>query len=127
MIEDSFPMGMGAGGYMDHSMGYLLHRIGPASSHNTYIDVAVEMGLVGLVLFAGMLTSLIGPLRSRPPASRDDELHRNVRLAFTVGTVAILIGMMFENSIGFTVYWIFFTLASLRPEVFDRPPAVPAA
>ncbi len=126
MINDSFPLGMGAGGFLDHSLGYLLHRVIPIASHNTYLDLLVEMGLMGLFLFSGMLLALVGPLRSRPPGERDDDLHRMVRLVFWVGTVAILIGMAFEDSIGFTPYWIFLTLASLRPVIFDRPQASPA-
>jgi O-antigen ligase len=127
MINDSFPLGLGAGGMIDRSMGYMLHRLGPAACHDTYLDLLGDMGLVGLILFVGMLLSLVGPLRSRPPRERDDDLHRMVRLAFQVGSAGILIGMMFEDSIGFTPYWIFLTLASLRPVLFDRLEALPAA
>jgi O-antigen ligase len=114
MIEDSFPFGWGAGATFRYSPDYSVHRLSPIGTHNSYVDVVAEGGLVGGILLVGMIASLITAVRrSRlQSSSTNEETARGILLG---GLIATLTGMAFENVIGFPTYWLFFTIVSLFP------------
>jgi O-antigen ligase len=65
MVEDEPVRGIGAGNFANTSVHYLLQPGAivrddfivdtPKVAHNSYLEVLAELGVVGLVLFAGVL------------------------------------------------------------------------
>jgi O-antigen ligase len=115
MVEDSFPFGHGAGATIRQSTDYAIHRLSPIGTHNSYLDALVEGGLVGGVLLVGTIVSLFASLWRRFQTSA--ERNERTRGILMSGLVAIVIGMAFENVIGFPAFWIYFTMISLYPIV----------
>lgn len=114
MVEESFPFGWGAGATFRYSADYAPHRLRPVGTHNSYVDVLAEGGLIGGLLLVGMVVSLFAAMRRSPlrSSSGSNETPRGILLS---GLVAVVIGMNFENVIGFPAYWLYFTLVSLYP------------
>jgi O-antigen ligase len=65
-----------------------------ATSHNLYLDIAAEMGLLGLLLFASILLMSLSNLAYASRKSQDGDMR-----ALSVGWIATIIALMF--------YWMF--------------------
>lgn len=99
MIEDKPVLGVGAGNFPITSIDYLLEPglltrsdfivSDPKVAHNTYIEMFAELGIVGFLLFCGMiLACLVYAWR----AARIFE--REGRLQMEILTRAVLIGLL---------------------------------
>ncbi|RPH94037.1 hypothetical protein EHM69_08575 [candidate division KSB1 bacterium] len=124
MAEKSFPFGQGIGTSIAFSADHVTHLMANLQLHNSYIDTIVETGLVGTILLCGMIFSLFIAVKRHANSLVLDSDSENVRIAFRAGLIAVLIGMMFEDVIGFPAYWLFFTLLSIHPFLRDRNQSV---
>jgi O-antigen ligase len=118
MIEASFPWGVGAGNYRLYSMDYANSLPHGMIAHNTYIDVFAEAGLVGIMLFAGMLYSLYQGIRWRGRKLIPEDIASNMNVGLGAALLALTLGMAFSSASAYAVYWFYFTLISLVPILY---------
>ena len=98
-------LGVGPGNFSDH---YLAHRTPEGSetqyAHNDYLEIAVEMGIVGLAVYLGIWAAWFWSMRAKPPrSSSEDEEDEKGRHGFVV--VVGLVG----------VAAVFFTMSRFIP------------
>jgi hypothetical protein len=122
VVERGFPFGTGIGSSFAFSTDYTLHRLTSIGFHDSYLDLLGEGGIMAILLFCGMTWSLFRVVRKPPGIDRRSlTMPPILRQAFRAGLVAILIGFTFEDVLGFVPYWLFFTLLSIAPIVFQSP------
>jgi hypothetical protein len=120
MIEASFPWGVGAGNYRLYSMDYANSLPHGMIAHNTYIDVFAEAGLVGIILFGGMLFALYRGIRWRNRKLVPDDIASNMNVGLGAALLALTLGMAFSSAAAYAVYWFYFTLISLVPILYSN-------
>jgi O-antigen ligase len=111
---DSPMWGVGPGNfplhYADAEYRYLPGReASPRELHNTYLDVAVELGLVGLALFAALLVSALRSVRAGLTSA-----GRNLRgasLAIGLALAVLLVASIFMPNKDMRLLWIVLGLA----------------
>jgi hypothetical protein len=108
MVQDEPLRGVGAGNFQESTIHYLLepgaiqedeHIVGtPRVAHNTYLEIVAELGIVGLVLFGGLVAGcLLAAARAAVEFARRGErtgeiLSRGVTIALIATLVADLFG-----------------------------------
>ncbi|MBM3325348.1 MAG: O-antigen ligase family protein, partial [Calditrichaeota bacterium] len=103
MAADAFPFGVGLGNYFHHSLSYvkMSHSM---LSHNSYVDLMAEAGIVAVFLFAGFVVSLfkttLGAQRFEP-----NTLDRNLAIGLRISLMAFLIGATFLSAGVFGPLW----------------------
>jgi O-antigen ligase len=115
LMVEWFPIGAGAGTFYQTSSDRLAHRSSAIGSHNSYMDVAAEMGLPGIIMFIGMVVSLWQATTGTAAGLRNSAFLKNYGIAARAGLIAILLALLTENMIGFWPFWLFFTIIGLRP------------
>jgi len=95
-----------------HPKGALEH---PAHVHNSYLQVAVATGVVGLVPFLVLCGALIVPCGAGAPGLRTGQgLAAGVRLGATAGVIGFLVAALFDHAFGDEqLLFLVFTLAGL--------------
>ena len=93
--------------------------------HNTYLQVAVELGLVGLALFLAMFFfTLLNLSRLRKAARRSgDALMYSLSTAIGNGLVGFGIAVLFLSAIHARVFWFSIFLSTCLPPLLARTPA----
>ena len=93
--------------------------------HNTYLQVAVELGLVGLALFLAMFFfTLLNLSRLRKAARRSgDALMYSLSTAIGNGLVGFGIAVLFLSALHARVFWFSIFLSTCLPPLFARTPA----
>lgn len=113
-------LGYGANGY-PHQFSRLerqifgherveLHEAGiPLAAHSSFIDVAVERGLLGLAAFIGLLASILGG-GVRTYFRSEDQGTRLLLLGLIAGMVGFIVQAFTENLFSYTkvaaIFWI---------------------
>jgi O-antigen ligase len=120
MGEDYFPLGVGIGNYRQYMSDYLPSHLTGINSHDTYLDLFAECGIIGVLLMLGMMASLFTTLRFRFTAVSQEDWHQSLLLALKAAVFVIIIAFIFEDMAGFPIYWMVFMLISLRPLIFER-------
>jgi hypothetical protein len=114
MIADSFPLGLGPGNFRTNSVRYADMVFEPMIAHNTYIEVMSETGLIGALLFGGML--FMSFANSRPAQWRiaaQDFRQTTLVCMFSV-LVAMSLGYVFLSMSSFPAYWFALVLISMQ-------------
>ena len=119
MIEDSFPLGVGATNYRLYSMDYANRLTRGLIAHNTYIDVFAEAGLAGITAFLGALFVIYRSLKWRARKLIPNDLGANLNVGLGAAVVAITMAMMFLSASGYICFWLFFALAGVLPVVYS--------
>ncbi|MFH1010698.1 MAG: O-antigen ligase family protein [bacterium] len=103
MAMDAFPFGVGLGNYFHHSLSYV-KMSHPMLSHNSYVDLMAEAGIVAVFLFAGFIISLF---QTTLVARRFDPnaLDRNLAIGLRISLIAFLIGATFLSAAVFGPLW----------------------
>lgn len=110
--------------YADDAYRFLPGReTTPRELHNTYLDVAVELGLIGFALFAAVIASAVASIRAGM-ASLDPQLHC-ASIAVGLAIAALLTASLFMPNKDMKMLWILFGLAFQcgrlrRAEAFRR-------
>lgn len=135
MIQDHPVVGVGPGNWLvafpRYARGRILER--NLNSHNQYISVASEMGLIGVALFVALniLALREAGLATRLGKKRDLKEMRALAVATEVSILVLMIGGITGDGEAGKLLWLFFGLSLAlgrmgRTEEMVRP-AVPAA
>jgi len=94
--------------------------------HNTYIQVAVELGFVGLTLF---LLMLYGTFRGLSKAKRlakkaGDPFIYAIAAALTNGICGFLVSIMFISALHSKIFWFAIFLSTCLPSLIRKPKPV---
>jgi len=99
----------------------------PLSAHSSFIDIAVERGLVGLVVFAGLLASILAP-GLRGSVREGDPTQRLLLLGVLAGLVAFVVQAFTENLFQYSkVAAMFWIMAAALVRLSEAAPERPAA
>lgn len=104
MAIDAFPFGVGLGNYFYHSVSYV-KQSKRFLSHNSYVDLAAEGGVMALLLFGGFATSLFqaaGAGRRRFVATA---LANNLAVGLRISLIGFLVGAAFLSATAFGPLW----------------------
>jgi O-antigen ligase len=128
-IAASHPvLGVGIGGYKEANARYA-PLLGAHDAHNTYVSLAAEMGFPGLLLWLGLVGSVLAQVRRRRAYLEADDGTIQV-LWIERAVIAFLVAGFFASYAGLTMFYLFLGIlwaASnvLGPDVTD-PGAPPA-
>lgn len=127
LAYQSFPLGIGTGGFQVLSSDYVFSLMHGAIPHSTVAEVVSESGVLGSLLFMGVLISVYAAIRSRSgePVGPDDLRSRNIE--FLAVFVAIVCGLVFLSMSGYAPYWAVMTLISIKPSLYSVRPGSAAA
>jgi O-antigen ligase len=118
IIEKSFPFGVGYGNFQTYSIDYAQELPHGMISHNSYIDVIADSGLVGIVLFLGAIVSLFMSLKWSGRRFEGTNFAGNSNVCLGASLLAICLAMMFLSAAGYVSFWLVMTLISIYPKVF---------
>jgi len=90
-------------------------------SHNDYLAILADMGLIGFLLFAGLL-ALILLLSFRSLGGRDW-----LSLGTRASLIAVIISFFFINAYTNSIFWIFLAMVVVWMQVESSSPVRPAA
>jgi O-antigen ligase len=131
-IAETWPVGLGPGGHAafvarEVASGRMTGTVAWADPHSTYIGVAAELGLAGLVGFTVLAISIALTLRRAwstiPPGSP----HRAALAAVIGALVAFAIDATVTDSMNFRHAWVALAgLAAWRPSPAAQRPHLAA-
>jgi O-antigen ligase len=126
-IFTSHPVtGVGIGCYNEANARYA-PELGARDAHNTYIHLAAEMGVPGLLLWLGLVGSVLAQVRRvRTRLEADD---RTIQVLWIErATIAFLIAAIFASYSGLTMFYLFLGTLWAATNVLGRDaPATAAA
>jgi O-antigen ligase len=105
-IAASHPvLGVGIGGYREAN-ARVAPQLGERDAHNTYVRLAAEMGLPGLLLWLGLVGSVLAQARRRRAQLEADD--RTVQgLWIYRAIIGFLVAGIFASYDGVTVFYLF--------------------
>lgn len=125
MFEDNFLTGIGVGKYkgvvgMYGAVDERLRNV----AHNTYMEVANELGIVGILAFAAIFYGSLRRVRSIPrPAPTP--LIETAALGIELGLISAVIGIFFLSALHVRLLW-FMVILALRLNILVSDIALPA-
>jgi len=112
-LISTFGFGIGAGGFEEYITDYYNYLI--PNPHNILLEIAVNFGLIPLILFVVMILKLFLAALSRR------EIPEGFRMAVLLGTLGVpIIGVVPSQAIGYVYWWVW--LATLCAMVDVRIP-----
>jgi O-antigen ligase len=125
-IAASHPvLGIGIGGYREANARYA-PQLGEHDAHNTYVSLAAEMGVPGLLLWLGLVGSVLAQVRRRRTDLEADDrtiqalwIHRAI--------IAFLVASIFASSAGLTIFYLFLGILWAASNVLGRETTEPSA
>jgi O-antigen ligase len=104
-IAASHPfLGVGIGGYLEANARYA-PLLGAHDAHNTYVRLAAEMGLPGLLLWLGLVGSVLTQLRRRRACLQADD--RMIQIFWIErAVIGFLVAGFFGSYAGLTVFYL---------------------
>ncbi len=113
MIADNPVFGVGRGNYRLHYRDYINVIEGAGSNterdaHSLYLEVAAEQGIVGFIVFSGLLLAVWGRLRKaeRLFAAAGDRRMSDLSVAVKVGFLGYLVTSMFLHGAYGYMLWL---------------------
>ena len=139
MVQAHPVRGVGAGNFPVSSVHYLLrpgviqrddHIIGkPDVAHNTYLQIQTELGIVGLLMFLGLIVTSLGSVvrAAREFARRGEESMEILARGVFVAMVGLLAADFFISQMYSKLLWLLLALGPVLLGVARRaePAAVP--
>jgi O-antigen ligase len=125
-IATSHPvLGVGIGCYREANARYA-PEVGEHDAHNTFVSIAAEMGFPGLLLWLGLVGSVMAQVRRRRAALEADD--RTIQV-FWIERAAIgfLVACFFGTYAGVTVFYLFLGVLWGASNVLGRDAAEPGA
>jgi putative inorganic carbon (hco3(-)) transporter len=121
-------LGVGIGGYLEANARYA-PQLGAHDAHNTYVSLAAEMGLPGLLLWLGLVGSVLAQVRRRRAhLEADDRLIQVLWIERAV--IGFLVAGFFASYAGITMFYLFLGILWAASNVLGRDatePGVPPA
>ena len=118
-------LGVGIGCFNDAIVRYV-PQLGPRDAHNTYLSLAAEMGLPGLLLWLGLVGSVLLQVRHRRAHLEADDrtiqalwIHRAV--------IGFLIAGFFASYSGITMFYLFLGMLWAASNVLGHEATAPGA
>ena len=93
------------------------YEVTEAGTHNTYLDIALGVGIPGLILFLWLISRIVTKLLTNFYAA-DTAVDKAIALGVTVSVVGISVRLFFDHMLIGTValaFWILVALAMHRP------------
>ena len=113
-------LGVGIGGYREANVRYA-PRLGERDAHNTYVSLAAELGLPGLVLWLGLVGSVLAQVRRRRAHLEADD-HMIQVIWIERALIGFLVACFFATYGGLTVFYIFLGILWAASNVLGRGP-----
>ncbi len=104
MAIDAFPFGVGLGNYYHHSLSFV-KTSKRMLSHNSYIDVIAEGGIIALFLFGGFVLSLFKATRARRHRFDKAAMTDNLAIGLRISLIGFLLGATFLSAAMFVPFW----------------------
>jgi O-antigen ligase len=98
-------LGVGIGCYREANARYA-PQLGERDAHNTYVRVAAEMGLPGLLLWLGLVGSVLVRVRRRRALLEADDRAIQV-LWIERAVIGFLVAAFFGSYAGLTIFYLF--------------------
>jgi len=98
-------LGVGIGCYREAN-GRFAPELGERDAHNTYLNLAAETGIPGLVLWLGLITSVLAQLRRRRHSLEGDDSQIGV-LWMERALIGFLVAAVFATYSGITIFYLF--------------------
>jgi len=117
-MASDHPLGVGSGGFSELARFYMPDEVltyhpdaeyGTRSAHNSYLQVLVEQGVLGLTLWLGMCAHTVLVLRRSfklaSKQARDGPLWKEHVFAMNVAFFAVLLSSMVNSRIYYEFFW----------------------
>jgi O-antigen ligase len=114
--------GVGIGCYNDANAVYA-PKLGARDAHNTYISLAAEMGFPGLLLWLGLVGSVLAQVRRRRAALEADDGTLQV-VWIERAAIAYLVAAFFASYAGLTMFYLFLGTLWAAANVLGTTPTV---
>ncbi len=128
-IAASHPvLGVGIGCYNEANARYA-PQLGERDAHNTYVRLAAEMGFPGLLLWLGLVGSVLAQVRRRRAHLEADDRMIQV-LWIERAVIGFLVAGFFASSADLTMFYLFLGILWAASNVLGRDatePGVPPA
>jgi O-antigen ligase len=92
MFADNPLLGVGAGNFQLHSPDYGAHK--PLEAHNTYIEVAGELGAVGIIIFGGLIIFTLKNFKAVEETGAKNQ-HDAFIIGAKIAFISVLINFLF--------------------------------
>jgi O-antigen ligase len=116
-------LGVGIGCYREANARYA-PQLGERDAHNTYINVAAEMGFPGLLLWLGLVGSVLIQVRRRRARFEADDRTIQV-LWIERAVIAFLVAGFFATYAALTVFYLFLGVLWAASNVVGRDATEP--
>jgi O-antigen ligase len=118
-------LGVGIGGYKEAN-AQIAPQLGARDAHNTYVTLAAEMGLPGLLLWLGLVGSVLAQVRRRREQLEADE-HTIQVFWIERAVIGFLVAGFFASYNKITMLYLFLGIVWAASNVLGREPTEPAA
>jgi putative inorganic carbon (HCO3(-)) transporter len=118
-------LGVGIGCYNEANARYA-PQLGERDAHNTYVSLAAEMGLPGLLLWLGLVGSVMAQVRRRRARLEADDRTIQV-LWIHRAIIGYLVAGIFASYAGLTVFYLFLGILWAAANVLGRDTNEPSA
>jgi O-antigen ligase len=124
-IAASHPiLGVGIGGYREANTRYA-PQLGERDAHNTYVSLAAEIGFPGLLLWLGLVGSVLARLRRR--RARLDADDRTIQVLWIErAVIGFLVAGFFATSADLTMLYLFLGILWAASDMLGHDATEPA-
>ena len=114
-------LGIGMSNFLVSSSDYIWNLGNESLVHNSFLEVGVESGVLGVVLLCGALCATL--LRTKPRPFRIDShnLGQTLLVCQSAAVVSVIFGMMTLSAANFVPLWLVFALSGITRTVFEQP------
>jgi O-antigen ligase len=116
-------VGVGIGGYREANVRYA-PRQGARDAHNTYVGLAAETGLPGLLLWLGLVGSVLAQTRRRRAHLEADDRTIQV-LWIQRAVIGFLVAAFFATYSALTIFYLFLGILWAASNVLGRDATEP--
>ena len=118
-------LGVGIGCYNEANARYA-PELGERDAHNTYLRLAAEMGLPGLLLWLGLVGSVLAQVRRRR-ASLEADIRTIEVLWIERAIIGCLVAGFFASYAGITLFYLFLGTLWAAAKILGSAPAAAAS
>jgi O-antigen ligase len=125
IFADHLILGVGIGCYAEANARYA-PELGARDAHNTYVNLGVEMGIPGLILWLALVGSVLLQVRRRRAQLAADD--RTIQVVWIErAAIGYLIAGFFGSYAGLTMFYLFLGTLWAAANLLGREAAEPSA